>query len=557
MPALTNATIDQIGDYLTTGFWDYAYVYYSSFNVGGSGVGANGRTLVYNYSGFINLEGAGTDFDGLTADRRDLVDTAMDYLGTVLNIDFVRSESQSDDVDIYFMDVDPGAYANMMFHGSGNGTIDHRYTDYAWINIDSGWDGGSSQIDSYTFTTIIHEVMHTLGLGHSGPYNFDGSPVYETRYVTDSSQALDNGSNIFLNDSWQQTIMSYFDQEENTSIDADLAYNLTPMAADFWALQSEYNHSAFWSNTTYGFNTNISSDVSEVLARLAEFADTMAFCIVDSGGTDTLDFSGFSSDQSIDLTVASSSSTTGTISDVGGLRGNMTLAVGTVIENAVGGSGNDTLTGNEFNNLLKGNDGDDRFLGKGGSDRIEGGAGTDTVIYEGLRADYVQDLQIDGSILLSKTDGSLDLLLGIERLDLADGDYLFDIDSANVGFCYRIYGAAFGRTPDEAGLRYWTGMLDSMDAANSGADKEIFLAQQFLAADEFISLYGANSSDDDYIDAMYQNVLHRPADEAGRGFWLASMHSGLGRDAILVSFSESIENRINADVDYDDGIWVV
>ncbi len=557
MTALTNYTIDQISNYLTTGFWDHELVFYNSFNVSGSGVGANGRTLVYNYSGFSNVEGAGTDFDGLTGDRRALVDTALDYLGTILNINFVESASQSDDVDLYFMDNDLGAYANMNFHGSGNGATDHRYTDYAWINIEPGWSGGSSDIGGYTYQTILHEVLHTLGLGHSGPYNYDGSPTYETLYVTDSDQALANRSNIYLNDSWQQTIMSYFDQDENTSVDADFGYTLTPMAADLRALQSYYSNSAFFSNTTYGFNTNIKSEDSEVLARLSEFADTMAFCIFDSGGNDTLDFSGFSADQTIDLTVADGASTTGTISDIGGMRGNMTLSVGTVIENAVGGAGNDTITGNDSNNTLTGNDGNDRFLGKGGADRIEGGNGTDTVVYDGVRADYVQDLQVDGSILLTKSDGSLDLLLGIERLDLIDGDYVLDIDSDNLGFCYRIYGAAFGRTPDEGGLRYWTGMLDNLDATNPGLNKEVYLAQQFLAADEFTALYGANSTDEEYIDAMYLNVLHRLPDDAGRGFWVASMHSGLGRDEILVSFSESIENRINADADYDDGVWVV
>ena len=342
MTALTNYTIDQISNYLTTGFWDHELVFYNSFNVSGSGVGANGRTLVYNYSGFSNVEGAGTDFDGLTGDRRALVDTALDYLGTILNINFVESASQSDDVDLYFMDNDLGAYANMNFHDSGNGATDHRYTDYAWINIEPGWSGGSSDIGGYTYQTILHEVLHTLGLGHSGPYNYDGSPTYETLYVTDSDQALANRSNIYLNDSWQQTIMSYFDQDENTSVDADFGYTLTPMAADLRALQSYYSNSAFFSNTTYGFNTNIKSEDSEVLARLSEFAGHdgvlhLRFRLATTRWT----FPGFSADQTIDLTVADGASTTGTISDIGGMRGNMTLSVGTVIENAVGGAGND------------------------------------------------------------------------------------------------------------------------------------------------------------------------------------------------------------------------
>ena len=60
---------------------------------------------------------------------------------------------------------------------------------------------------------------------------------------------------------------------------------------------------------------------------------------MDGSGIDTVDFSGYSANQTINLAEASSGSTTGSISSVGGLIGNMTIAVGTVIENAIGGSG--------------------------------------------------------------------------------------------------------------------------------------------------------------------------------------------------------------------------
>ena len=120
-------------------------------------------------------------------------------------------------------------------------------------------------------------------------------------------------------------------------------------------------------------------------------------------------------------------------------------------------------------------------------DRIDGGASTDTVVYDGVRTDFVQDLQVDGSILLTKSNGDIDLLFGIERLDMTDGDYDFDIGSLNLGFAYRLYGAAYGRTPDEGGLRYWTGVLDDLDVNNPGLDKQGHLADQFLGADEFVT----------------------------------------------------------------------
>ncbi|MFP3520841.1 M10 family metallopeptidase C-terminal domain-containing protein, partial [Pseudomonas sp. SIMBA_077] len=72
----------------------------------------------------------------------------------------------------------------------------------------------------------------------------------------------------------------------------------------------------------------------------------------DGGGNDTLDFSGFTQNQKINLTATS-------FSDVGGLVGNVSIAHGVTVENAIGGSGNDLLIGNAAANILEGGAGND------------------------------------------------------------------------------------------------------------------------------------------------------------------------------------------------------
>ncbi|KZL48914.1 hypothetical protein A2T98_15585 [Nodularia spumigena CENA596] len=92
--------------------------------------------------------------------------------------------------------------------------------------------------------------------------------------------------------------------------------------------------------------------------------------------TDTLDFSATTTKSiNVDLSVAGEQ----TIND------NLKLTLGTTlagvsyvdIENAVGGSLNDTLKGNSLNNILSGGDGNDRLLGLGGQDTLTGGGGID------------------------------------------------------------------------------------------------------------------------------------------------------------------------------------
>jgi len=52
---------------------------------------------------------------------------------------------------------------------------------------------------------------------------------------------------------------------------------------------------------------------------------------------------------------------------------------GNDVENAIGGSGSDTLTGNVLNNVLTGNDGADVISAGTGNDTVEGGLGNDTL----------------------------------------------------------------------------------------------------------------------------------------------------------------------------------
>jgi hypothetical protein len=159
-------------------------------------------------------------------------------------------------------------------------------------------------------------------------------------------------------------------------------------------------------------------------------------------------------------------------------------------------------------------------------------------------------------VQVTKPDSSTDTLVSVERIETDDGNFLFGL-SENVEAVYRIYAAAYGRTPDEAGLRFWTGQLDQRGGgAPDTADKE-FLASFFLTANEFTDLYGADPSDYDYIDAMYENVLGRLPDQGGYDFWVGQMQAGLGRDDILIYFAESDENKRQTAPDLTDGIWVL
>ena len=88
--------------------------------------------------------------------------------------------------------------------------------------------------------------------------------------------------------------------------------------------------------TTYGFNC--SSDVSNLDRAVYDFTQNThpVLTIFDPGGANTLDTSGTSADQTINLTP-------GSYSSLLGMQDNVALAYETTMQNAIGGSGADTF----------------------------------------------------------------------------------------------------------------------------------------------------------------------------------------------------------------------
>jgi Ca2+-binding RTX toxin-like protein len=374
------ASMTTLANYLTSGFWADRGASGRYFDMSS---GFNNGVLYYNVTGWTgNLPtfyGNEADSNGISAARADMVRAAFAVYSAVLGIQFIETTSTATHVDFFFKDSASGvAYeAEQLYSGSGG------RMDYAIINVSAGWSGGSSNIggtNGYTFQTFLHEIGHALGLGHQGLYNAgSGSPTYAN-------------SAIWANDSWTQTMMSYWDQGENTEYSTDsYAQLVSPMAVDWIALNTLYagqgygTSNAFTGNTIWGVGTNITTAGYN---GLATYAATNAFTIVDGGGIDTIDFSNYSANQTINLTPSSASSTRATLSSVGGLVNNMTLAVGTVIENATTGGGNDTIYGNSTGNVLTGNAGSDYLTGYGGNDTLYAGSGTDTM-YGGDGNDYL------------------------------------------------------------------------------------------------------------------------------------------------------------------------
>ncbi len=217
-----------------------------------------------------------------------------------------------------------------------------------------------------------------------------------------------------------------------------------------------------------------------------------------------------------------------------------------------------------------GTSGKDVFTSTSINSIFDGGDGIDTVIYSGSRTSYTIISTTTGhySIVKASTgnttadiiNSGYDTITNIERLQFADKKIALDItgntnagfDSssfANSGQVYRLYQAAFNRTPDKIGLAYWIEQADSKVLLTT-------IASGFTNSTEFKNTYG-NLTDHQFIDQLYQNVLHRAGEAGGVAYWQGQVDSHVQtREQVLIGFAESAENQaavigvIQSGIDY-------
>lgn len=277
------------------------------------------------------------------------------------------------------------------------------------------------------FAVFLHEIGHALGLKHPFHPGKAGQQTFDDLGIG----ALDSGF-------W--TVMSY----QETSLDLALGHQATPMPLDILAIQALYgpnnNYHRWWDTYT-----------------LAETG--IVRTIWDAGGTDTLTAAGLTEGLAISLQP-------GAFIFHG--AGSVTaIAFNVTIENAIGGSGDDTIAGNDAPNSISGGNGGDLLRGFGGVDTLRGEGGPDTLCGgsdgDSLDGGAGSDL-LDGNdgndILRGGDDG--DWLLGAggdDNIDGGNGDDLIVADQGAAG----ADTAAGGNGDDTA---FGGGGVDSLTGGN-------------------------------------------------------------------------------------------
>ncbi len=354
-----------------------------------------------------------------------------------------------------FEEVEDPAEANLTFGSNDQpDTLGYAlYPPFGEIYID--------QTDGFTIDVLLHEVGHALGLKHSFE---EGAVLPETE---------DNDLN---------TVMSY------------TIYGETPTEVlgtfDIAAIQY-----------LYGVNASERSD--DDIYTLDDGY------IWDGGGNDTISAAGETLAAHIDLN-------DGRWNWIGGQsasilsEGQSFLGYHTAIENAIGGSGADTLIGNELDNVLDSGAGNDTIDGGAGDDTMTGGDGDDTYVVS-----QDDDEVVEASGAGSGNDhvkSSVTYVLGddVEQLTLTGTAAIngFGNGAANAilgnGGNNTLAGGAGNDTLDAgAGNDLLDGGADN-DVMTGGAGDDFFF---YTAGDTLVEASGAGSGNDTVQSAAAYTLL--------------------------------------------------
>ncbi|UTS81397.1 M10 family metallopeptidase C-terminal domain-containing protein [Phaeobacter piscinae] len=483
---------------------------------------------------------------------------ALEMWSSVTPLQFEIVDDAPYDADLHWMEV---VSPEIGEPSDGSAFSSDRYVSVGQRFHDT--EPNITDLGGYVFDTFVHEFGHEFGLNHPGLYNYSGPGGVQINYLNNATWTYDRQ---------QYSVMSYFD---GIDVGEETRWSaVTPLMGDIEAIIRRYystvdddgvrTYQTINLNTddnTYGFN---STDYGYLLTEDGPQHD-IGFVIHDTGGDDTIDFSGSTASTILDLRAGEFSSVNGHSNNVSIFAGHNADQTEYYIETGIGSSYDDILIGNDGDNVLDGRAGNDRMAGNGGDDvyfvdsiddivREEENGGNDTVIVVADGLDLGDIANVETIIYAGGTPGTP----GSDAPDAPNGGPTDATDSLIIGdeSSETLDGGAGGNTIFGLGgddlIIGGRDTLASRDINNTIAIED--LEDQTETDDGNDALYGGDGNDtinggagDDLLDGGDGDDLLRG--QAGQDVF----RGGAGSDTVDFSQESPFQLLVNLETNVASG----
>ena len=175
----------------------------------------------------------------------------------------------------------------------------------------------------------------------------------------------------------------------------------------------------------------------------------------------------------------------------------------------------------------------DTLKGQPGTDFFDGGLGLDTVVYSGPIERYTIN-KSGNRYIVSEPTGSddTDYLSNIERLQFSNGKLALDLDG-NAGDAARLIGTLLGPSyvKDKALAGLVIGLLDQDYSSEA-------IASMGLGTSMYLGLAGSGSNEA-FVKHVFKNVVGRTPQEAELQTYVGMLSSGTSQAALAVMAAET------------------
>lgn len=356
-----------------------------------------------------------------------------------------------------------------------------------WLNSAVQWDGFTP--GGYGWSTLLHEIGHTLGLKHPS----DGAVTMP-----------------IAQDSYAYTLMS--ETADSSSLGSWVNFEpTTPMLYDVLAIQSLYG-----TNTSYNSGNDLYT---------FEQGESYFQTIWDGGGSDTIQWVGDTQGVTIDLREGHFSRLGNPLtywsedfSDQWTGGETVAIAYGVVIEKAVGGGANDRLIGNDSDCTLQGG---------GGDDSLDGGNGSDTAVYSGPASRYHLNFESANGNQWTVSDSAAgsdgtDSLTNIERLHFVDKTVILEsrapawVYDGLPSELYQFFITAFNAAP---GVEYMDQLAEAwnwFDGVQHDPNAMKTIVDIFTTKHQFTDVYPVSMSNHDLAVEMVTQIVKASASDQSK-----------------------------------------